>query len=194
MQDSPLSFRLINRLLALRRFFRAFFHRREGDVTDRAPHPRTIVTSGAGAAKNPSQRIIISGRNGVEFVIMTTRTGYRLPQKRAPNPVDLMVNHIRVELPLNVILQGPRADGKVSGSNDQLASLRRRLVWQQVARNLFVNESVQRLVGIKGRNDIIPITPRIANQNVALNIGQISITGKIKPMASPVVAKSRRIK
>ena len=74
-----------------------------------------------------------------------------------------MINDIRRQLTFDVVLKSPRTDRQISRRNDLLTLLLNIVVWQQVASNLFVDESVQWLIGIERVNHVVPISPGITD-------------------------------
>ena len=58
-----------------------------------------------------------------EFMVMTPGARNGLRKERAPDTVDLMVNHVSVQLPLNVVLQRPGTNRQKTGRRNQLATL-----------------------------------------------------------------------
>ena len=59
---------------------------------------------------------------------------------------------------------------------------------QLIARKLFDNESIERLVLVDRVHDIVAISPRIAVSNVFIQPIGVSIPRDIQPVTSPVFA------
>ena len=66
------------------------------------------------------------------------------------------------------------------------------LIGQQVSGDLLVDEAVERLVGVECCDDVVPIAPGVADQHVALDVGEVGVAGEIEPVPRPVVAEGRR--
>ena len=49
------------------------------------------------------------------------------------------------------------------------------VIRQEVAGDLLVDETIQSFVGVERRNHIVPVTPRIMDQNISLDISEVSI-------------------
>ncbi len=95
-------------------------------------------------------------------------------------------------MPFDIVLKRPRSDGQVSSRDDLFALLLDVFVRHQVTGNLFADESIQRFVGIERPNDVVPITPRITDQDIPLNVGEVCVTRQIEPVSSPVISEPGR--
>ena len=69
-------------------------------MSDLTPDTGTVVAGGESAVKNPRQRVVVRGGNGVELVIVTPRAGKCQAEKRAPMGLEGLL----VGLDLNVVV------------------------------------------------------------------------------------------
>ena len=91
----------------------------------------------------------------------------------------LMVDHIRRQLPLDVVLQRPGANCQVAGSNQLLTALLLVLIRQQVTGNLFVDEPIESFIRIQSSNHIITISPCIPTFKIICKPRGIGIANDI---------------
>ena len=66
--------------------------------------------------EDAGQGVVVSRGKGIELVIVAARAGNGLPEEGAPDSVNLVINDIRVELSLDVVLQGPGTDREVQAN------------------------------------------------------------------------------
>ena len=104
----------------------------------------------------------------------------------------LMVDHIRRQLPLDVVLQRPGANCQVAGSNQLLTALLLVLIRQQVTGNLFVDEPIESFIRIQSSNHIITISPCIPAFKIICKARRISIANNIQPVTTPPLSIVRR--
>ena len=64
---------------------------------------------------------------------------------------------------------------------------------QQVARDLFKQESVKRNIGVHGINHPVAVSPRFAEQKVFVQPVGIGIATQIQPVPSPALPELRRV-
>ena len=79
-------------------------------MRDLTPDTWPVVAGGECAVKDACQGVIVASGDRIELMIMAAGTRYCLPKEGATYLVDLMINNVRGQLPLNIILQRPGAD------------------------------------------------------------------------------------
>ena len=100
--------------------------------------------------KDPGQRIVIGGGDGIEFMIVAAGARNCLREESAANAIDLMINNVGIQLLLDIVLQRPGADRQIPGRDELLASLFVSVVRQQVAGDLLNDESIEWFVVVEG--------------------------------------------
>ena len=144
-----------------------------------------------GAPEHSGKRIIIGGRNRIEFVVVTARTRNGQTQKGLPGNIDLVVDIIGSRF-----LRVGRAvqhfvEPELRGTERRLPSrsifaqaLRRELV----ARNVLSYELVVRNIFVECANHIVAIAPRIELVVIVLVSVRLGIADKVEPVPGPALA------
>ena len=124
---------------------------------------------------------------------MAAGTGQRDAHERAGNHVHLFVVDVVEHLGPVLLSQRLRSQRQESGGDDAApVQLTRTPGRQQVAGNLLADELVVRQILVERFNDVIAIAPCIRVAVVFVVAGGIGIARDVQPVASPLLAISRR--
>ena len=118
-----------------------------------------------------------------------TADGHR--EKSPPHSLDLFIDHLHPQQFLVLQLIVVRAKCEKTGSHESLVLLGRCSRRQQVAGDLLEDEIVERLVAIKGIDDVVPVTPCIPKHQAASTSAALGEAGHIQPVPPPGLAKLR---
>src|SRR5262249_22679895 len=105
-----------------------------------------------GAAEDARHGVIVLLRDRIELVIVATGTRYGQTLEGLERGVDLLVDHVHLELLAVALVMGLRAKGEEAGGDEELRLLLIVPGRQQVAGELFADELVVGLVGVEGSN------------------------------------------
>ena len=107
------------------------------------------AAEGLGAAKKASERVIVSLRHGVRFVIMTARAGDGHTHKSAGGDIDLIIEPIHDELLILECREIDTTEREHPSADDVLMPLGVRFRRQQISGDLLSDESRVGLIGIE---------------------------------------------
>ena len=64
---------------------------------------------------------------------------------------------------------------------------------QQIARNLFQQESIERYIRVQGVDDPVPVPPRLAEEEVFVQSVRVGVARQVQPMPPPSLAEVGRV-
>ena len=126
--------------------------------------------------------VVVSGRDRVELVVVTTRAGYGQAKEALRRRIDALVDGVVIVL--ETLPYGDEAEG--SEACVVLSQVR-----QTVGGELLDDELVVRLIGIERVDDVVAIGPGSIeglDGAITLQALRVRITGGIEPVASPALA------
>ena len=157
-------------------------------------HRADFALAALHACKDRPQAVILLLRNGIEFVIMTTRTIDRNTHGRCDDLRDHVIQIAcascaleHVALCLHLPDKIPRPRRQKAGGDDRFLIIGT----NHVARNLLVQKLVVRLIRIQRLDNVVAITPSIRAQLVALKSMRVGIVRDVQPMPRPALAVVR---
>ena len=144
------------------------------------------------AAKDPGQRVVVTRRNRIELVIVTTGASDGQPENGARCHVDHLVGHVhRIQHPVRLVeIVGAQSEKPRRGH--LLAPLPVGFGGQQIAGDLLADEPIVGLIAVEGVDDVIAVAPGHRKGIVQRSAHGFAIAGDIEPMASPTFAEPRR--
>ena len=120
-----------------------------------------------GTVEDPRDGVVIGLRDRVELVVVASSTGDRHSQKCATRHIDLVIDHIHLELIDVAVDRRFGTDCQKARGDNQLIVFIRVLGRQHVTRQLFNNEFVVWLIRIERIDDIVSIPPGVPIGNVS---------------------------
>ncbi len=120
------------------------------------------------AEKDAGEAVVIRRGDGVELVIVAAGAGQGEAEEGAAGDIDLVVHDVGVRLFLVGVAVAPVAD-RVHAGGDELVGIegRARLLQQQIAGDLLLDELIVRKVGIEGARDPVAIAPGLGDVALA---------------------------
>ena len=161
--------------------FRNYHHRRRG--LDVAVH-RLL----RGVVEKCGQRIKILLRDGVVFVIVAHRATGGQPQPRLRGGLRAVAGVGHQHLLVN---RAAFTAGDVAAVETAADFLVARRVRQQIAREIFEGELIERHVLIEGGDDPFAVSPHLAVV-VEVNPVRVAVARGVQPVARPMLAPLRR--
>ena len=101
----------------------------------------------------------------------------------------MLVHHVHHEDFPVFLIERFRAHCEETGGHDVFLFLFGVSRRHQVARHLFLDELVVRLVLVEGFYDVIAVTPGLGIGEIALHPGGFGVTGDIHPVPAPTLAE-----
>ena len=141
--------------------------------------------------QNAGERVIIARGNRIELVVVAAGAADRLRQNALADDVELLVHHVHLELLFVLLFEVRIRKREKRGGGQLTATLGERRVRQQIASDLFADETVERPVGIEGFDDVIAVTPRLFENETAQR-HRLGVASDVEPMAAPTLAEMRR--
>ena len=142
------------------------------------------------AVQNAGEGIIIRRGNRIEFVVMASGATDRLPEKRTAHRVDLLVDHIQLQLLLILLFQIGVSDGEKRGPDQLPSFLDDGLGRHQIARDLLLHEMIEWPILIETLDDVISVSPSIL-QHKSTQRERFPEAGDIQPMPAKPFTKLR---
>ena len=157
-----------------------------------APHAVVGLVGRVGAAENPGDPVVVLQADGIELVIVAARTAERHAEEGGAHFAHLLVHEIDLHLQLVHRHDLDIAQHEKAGRRDRCRALFRRAERQEVAGNLFADETVERLVRIERADDVVAIAPRMFREDVVRRADLIRIASQIEPVPRPALAECLR--
>ena len=145
-----------------------------------------------GALEDPGQSVIVGGGNRIKLVIVASSTSEGHPKKDTTDGIDLLVDDVHAHLRHVHLGQYFRADRKKTGCNQALLAFSIGRRFEQITSDLFRDELVEWLVGVKGLNHIITVSPRVAVSHIFIETVGICIACHVQPVSAPAFSISGR--
>ena len=152
-----------------------------------APH-------GFGTEEDPRHSIIVAGGNGIVFVIVTAGTGDTERHHAGADNIDLIVDHVHVEVDIHGF-GGFGTEGQKASSDQQTVAFCGRFRWKQVTRYLFGEETIVGEIIVECLNDVVAVPPGMGESRVATEAVipvRFTIAGYVEPVPPPAFTKMRR--
>ena len=153
----------------------------------RHPHDRLFLRL-LDAREDAVERVVIRGRNRIEFVVVAASAGDGHSEKALRHGVDPVVDDV-------VVVVEPLANGEeAEGGEREIVLAHAR---EPVGGELFEDEPVVGLVGVERLDDVVAIRPR-AGVAVVLAVAVdvppdgVGVAGRVEPEAAPTLAVMRR--
>ena len=142
--------------------------------------PSRLVV-GLDVAEEGQQLVVVALRDGIEHVIVTTRTSHRETEKCLRGGLQDIILPVKLRRPLVVRFVIPHPQSVESGRNPSFVSS----IGQLVTRNLLQHKTVVWLVPIEGCNHIVAIAPGVRLLVIAFVTVTLRETHHIQPVPSP---------
>ena len=140
------------------------------------------------AIEGSLETVVILLRDGIEFVIVATRTldseAHDTATEGGDHVIEIFVAEFGIvffaEADLGMVAE------KAGGGESFGAG-----VGEFVAGELFVEEAVVGFVGVEGGDDVVAVTPGVGTVEVVFLAVGIGVAGEVEPVASPAFAVVR---
>ena len=146
------------------------------------------------AVQNPVERVVVLGRNRVNLVVVAPGAGNRRPLKRLRQRVNLVVHHVRPQLPKLVAVVVAHLPQPVERRRQHrlVPPVHHPRLRQQIPRHVFPHELVVGNVPVEGPDQVIAIVPRALNLVVPLVAVRLGVAHHVHPVPRPPFAVARR--
>ena len=125
-------------------------------------------------------------------MVVASRTADRQAEERLADLVDLLVDHVDAQLRLVGLDDREVAQQEEAGGDQVGRSLLRPSRGEEVAGDLLADETVERLVGVQRRDDVIAVSPGMLGEEVIGRPDLVGVADKVEPVPGPPLAERRR--
>ena len=157
-----------------------------------APDSAPCIVHGFRAHEDAGQTVVVLQRDGIELVIVAAHAVERHAQKGLAHLLNLLVHHVHPQLRLVRLHDVDIAQNQEAGGDDLILAPGRAGGLHQIARNLFMDEFIERLVRIESAHHVVAVTPCLRRGHVVGRAHLVGVAHQIQPVTRPALTEGLR--
>ena len=156
-----------------------------------ASHLAADADSIVGTGEDSSQRIVIGGGDGIEFVVVAAGATHRKSKGGACQRIDLLRGIIHHESLFKPLVHVFGTEREEAGGSQEAVAFGGGCGGQKVAGDLLLEKAIVGNVAVDGVDHVVAVAPRVRVRDVPRGSGGFAVACDIEPMPPPAFAETR---